>query len=545
MLHNYNQAQYVEAASAAAPHVILADVHHARFPTSGIWWYGSRLEQGKRTITTLGRAYVNGAMLMGNAFRVSDFTHKIQLDDSMCALYNALTLGTVFTEEPVGQTLLAGRVLTDSEIVSAAGVSGEGFLDALVQQKLIVPLAEGGADLRDLLRVQEALAIPVLGILYLILTEACNLACKYCFVETGFKQSHEFKQMSIKTAKAGVDLFARSLSSGHAPDEPQVILYGGEAFLNTQVLREVVQYISEQRVHGSLPINTSITINSNGTLINDELAQFLARIERLTVAISIDGPRDIHDTARPNKGPGGSFEAALTGYRCLQRFGVPAGVCCTISRYNVEVLPQVARWLVEELGVNSLGFNLLIEGGNADSAMDKTSEYAQKAASQLIYCFEYFREKGVYEDRMMRKVNAFVNGEIYLYDCGGCGRQIVMTPDGWVGTCQGNLSSKEDFVPLSSDFNPATHPTWERWRYRSPVMIKECRSCVALGLCGGGCPYSARQRTGTIYGLDEVFCAHAKATTEFLVRDLYRSMKNKTQPDIPPSEGSAHSASVC
>ena len=47
-----------------------------------------------------------------------------------------------------------------------------------------------------------------------------------------------------------------------------------------------------------------------------------------------------------------------------------------------------------------------------------------------------------------------------------------------------------------------------------------CRDCIALSVCGGGCPYSADLRHGSIWALDDVFCVHATATVEFLLKNL-------------------------
>lgn len=124
---------------------------------------------------------------------------------------------------------------------------------------------------------------------------------------------------------------------------------------------------------------------------------------------------------------------------------------------------------------------------------------------------------------MMRKVSAFVDGKIYLYDCGGCGHQLVVTPEKDVGVCQGFCGTKEYFVPMSSVADPADHAIWKEWRMRSPVNMLQCSNCIALGLCGGGCPYSARQEHGSIWSIDSSFCEHAISATRFLLRDLMQN----------------------
>ena len=124
-------------------------------------------------------------------------------------------------------------------------------------------------------------------------------------------------------------------------------------------------------------------------------------------------------------------------------------------------------------------------------------------------------------------INAFVDGYVYYNDCGGCGEQIVVTPDGMVGPCHAYCGNRKYFIRPDKSFNPYAHPIWEEWKFRSPLFMEQCRNCIALSICGGGCPYSADQRNGSIWELDDAFCIHAKATAEFLIKDLIEKMSSK------------------
>jgi uncharacterized protein len=367
------------------------------------------------------------------------------------------------------------------------------------------------------------------GILYLLLTDQCNLACNYCFIENCVVRENnpqKFSVMSVGTAKYGIDLFARQLQIGHDVTEPQIILYGGEPLLNTPTLVYALQYITKCKTTGILPSDTLIILNTNGTLVSQDLVQILKAIPNLNVALSVDGPREIHDSCRRYHNGKGSFSDVIRGYDLLRRNGINVGLCCTISKYNVDRLEEIAHWFVDKLGVKSLGFNILIENANINDVRGDIEGYARKATSQLIKCFRFFRERGVYEDRVMRKVNAFIDGKVYYYDCGGCGQQIVVGPTGLVGVCQAYCRSQKNFVNPKEikDFDPINHPLWSEWRRRSPLLMPQCRSCIALSVCGGGCPYSADMRHGSIWEVDDAFCIHSKETVTFLIQDLVRNV---------------------
>jgi uncharacterized protein len=190
-------------------------------------------------------------------------------------------------------------------------------------------------------------------------------------------------------------------------------------------------------------------------------------------------------------------------------------------------MKETVRWLADELGAKGMGFNILIEN-TAEQATEERDRYAEIVAQELIESFKVARAMGVYEDRMMRRVKNFLDKEPVLSDCGGCGLQMVVSPDGEIGVCQAFCGEKEFFVtePFET-FEPESHPFWKQWRRRSPLANEICKSCIALGNCGGGCPYNAYRAKGTIDALDERFCAHAKATTHFLIRDLWEKQKEK------------------
>ncbi|MBU4482216.1 radical SAM protein, partial [Patescibacteria group bacterium] len=395
----------------------------------------------------------------------------------------------------------------------------ENLLKELQKHKLCFSLGER-SDLEDYIQIQKGLECKKIGILYLLATDACNLACRYCFIEGELPPNYQFTKMTSETVRFGIDLFAKALSKSHDIEEPQVILYGGEPLMNLVAVKEAINYIKQLKQQGNLAGNTSITLNTNGTLINQEVVNVLKQAENLNVAISLDGSKDVNDKCRFYHSKSGTYNDIMKAYYLLTDNGIGVGFCCTINKFNIDELEKISKWFVEDLQASSVGFNMLIESCNIDEVRGDAQVYAEKTAQKIIDCFKYFREKGVYEDRVMRKVNAFVDGYIYYHDCGGCGQQLVISPDGMVGVCQGYCANKKYFIKPDNNFDPLSHFTWDLWRHRSPLFMPQCRDCIALSICGGGCPFSADERNGSIWELDDIFCVHAKKTTEFLIKDL-------------------------
>ena len=78
-----------------------------------------------------------------------------------------------------------------------------------------------------------------------------------------------------------------------------------------------------------------------------------------------------------------------------------------------------------------------------------------------------------------------------------------------------------------ANFDATKHKDFIEWSQLTPINKDECQDCVALGICGGGCPINAMhlKKGNTIHDLDERFCTHSKLTLDFLIKDLYRIIK--------------------
>lgn len=458
-------------------------------------------------------------------YRFSRFVHFLSIENSV-ALYNSLNLTLIYVTPQlfsfINQDSLNTKELFSDEMTEPI----KSLVDKLLKQRILVRIDEN--ELEDYDYWQTILPTLPVGILYLLLTDSCNFSCKYCVIEGGIPQGFRRSLMSVTTAKKAIDLFARIIAVDEMCDdhalivrEPQIILYGGEPLINQEALKFIMEYARELKRKHVLPERLGITINTNASLITEEIANLLAE-HQATVAVSLDGKQIQHDAARKYKSGRGTFDDVMNGFQLLKRAGANASISCTLGWHNLDDLDDILKWFVHELGISGFGFNILVDSETIK--IPNIEEYADRVSNALIQCFRLCRELGVYEDRMMRKIQAFVEGRLYINDCAGCGQQIVVTPDGQIGPCQAYAGSRKYFIKLSDDLDVRNHPIWQEWRMRSPLNMPQCIDCIALGICGGGCPHNAYQRTGSIWNVDEVFCVHAKKTIHFLIEDLYNKM---------------------
>ncbi|MBN1159771.1 MAG: SPASM domain-containing protein [Candidatus Diapherotrites archaeon] len=104
----------------------------------------------------------------------------------------------------------------------------------------------------------------------------------------------------------------------------------------------------------------------------------------------------------------------------------------------------------------------------------------------------------------------------------------AVMPDGSIGICHyaatvgiwcmGHVNDKGIEKKL------LTNDIIREWAERSPINMSECEDCPGLVMCGGGCPYQAYEKKGSIWALDENFCIHCKESINWLMHDLYREV---------------------
>jgi len=355
------------------------------------------------------------------------------------------------------------------------------------------------------------------SIMYIIPTDKCNIHCKYCFIENSMQPSHNFTFMTPDIMHKGVDLFAQ-----HAIDiiNPVVIFYGGEPLLNSEIIIESINYISQNYPR------FRISILTNGLLVTKKIASLFAE-KNVSVGISIDGTKENHDQARIFKNGKGTFNLVIKSIELLRESGCKdISISYTVGSHNVNSLVNDIKYLYTKLHPNSFGINFLVD---TDFERNPLSVSIEIATFQVIEAFKFLRKRGIYEDRMMRKVQPFIKGEIHLKDCGAPGNQIVLAPNGDIGPCQAFLPSKKYFTQnVNNAPTIANDLSFNEWSKRYPMNMDVCFDCVALGICGGGCPYQSYLQNGTIWGLDNRMCTHNKLLIDWLVWDNYDSNFKKS-----------------
>lgn len=329
------------------------------------------------------------------------------------------------------------------------------------------------------------------------ITGKCNLACQYCFY------ADEMVARGDLPTERWLAFFEELGSLGVM----SVTLTGGEVFTRPDLFTLIDGIIANRMRYSLL---------SNGTLITEEtLKQFEIgkRRQRLdSIQISVDGSSAaVHDLSRPK-----SFARALRGLKLLKQAGYPVTVRVTINRHNVDDLENVARLLLEEVGLPSFGTNEAYACGATDRTEEGvilTPAQREQAMRVLTELSEQYNNRIAAQagplvlarelktmDEMLAKGQTSRPGRGKLTSCGGVFQQIAVNHDGTIVPC--NILSTVVMGRVGQDSLQElwlNHPEMLRLRQRREISLESlatCRGCAYQGFCSGGCPGGALYANG-------------------------------------------------
>ena len=324
-------------------------------------------------------------------------------------------------------------------------------------------------------------------------TEACNLACTYCY------ECHKTsRRMSWETAKRIVDgLFAGEFVDNTAP---AIILdfIGGEPLLEIELIDKTVEYFKRKAFSLRHPwaYYYMISISTNGVLFEDERVQEFIRKNygHLSIGISIDGDKALHDSCRVFHDGSGSYDVVSKAAKHLLQMYPIAGTKVTLAPENLPYLTGAIRHLYS-LGYRNIPANCVFEDvwkeHHPKQLYDQLIELADWMIDNEIYKDLYtslfeerFVQKPSQEEYERQKTTAF---------CGGNGRMVAFGPDGKVYPClrymKHSLSNQPERPIGELSLGLYTDKEHTEWFQRLQDVTTwssadgECRDCPLLPLC--------------------------------------------------------------
>ena len=212
------------------------------------------------------------------------------------------------------------------------------------------------------------------------LTQSCNFRCKYCIYsedKNARQRSHSSKHMSWETAKKAIDFLWE-----HSVDSKSINIgfYGGEPLLEFPLLQRIVDYSKERFIGKKL----TFAMTTNGSLLTDDIIHYLEN-HRVTLLISIDGPKEINDRNRVFADGSGTYDTVAKQIHRIKEIAPEYAKDLSIS---MVIDPENDFDCINTICLDDSDFSSLnISTSTIDREYDKkttqvTEEYSMKAEYQ-------------------------------------------------------------------------------------------------------------------------------------------------------------------
>ena len=184
----------------------------------------------------------------------------------------------------------------------------------------------------------------------------CNLDCEYCFF---LSKEMLYPGSRFRMADDLLETYLQQLIEAHARSpEVTVAWQGGEpTMMGLDFFRRSVELAERHRMAHQ---RIAYTIQTNATLIDDAWAAFFKE-HGFLVGVSIDGPKEIHDTYRVDKGGKGTFDRVMAGLSHLKGAGVEWNALTTIHAANQDHGREIYLFLRDECGARFMQFMPIVE----------------------------------------------------------------------------------------------------------------------------------------------------------------------------------------
>lgn len=335
----------------------------------------------------------------------------------------------------------------------------------------------------------------------------CNLDCSYCFYldrDADPYKALPARRMTLETLERLVDtyLFYSYPNSVFA-------FQGGEPTLaGLSFFQKLVEY---QKQYGRNGQSVSNAMQTNAVLLTKDWCDLFREYNWL-LGVSLDGPEDVHDRYRFNKGGQPTWRKVADAVELLQANKVEFNILCVLSDANVGQPRQLYRFF-RSLGVDNIQFIPLAEFDGAGNALPFTIT-AQQYGRFLCELFDIW-----WPDRRKVRIRFFDNlaeavagqkpGSCTMHET--CDSYVVVEYNGDVYPC-------DFFVEKDWKLGNITLDSWaeiarrsRRYSFASKKTIAhpECQVCEYQSICHGGCPKFRHGPRRRFEDLD-YFCAAYK-----------------------------------
>ncbi len=333
----------------------------------------------------------------------------------------------------------------------------------------------------------------------------CNIDCEYCF----YLEKEKLYPDARRDWRMSDDVLERYVQQYiEAQDVPAASFawQGGEpTLMGVDFFRRAVE-LQKKYANGKEITNA---FQTNGILLDDEWGEFLAENDFL-VGLSIDGPRELHDRYRLDKGQKPTFDRVVAGLDMLKKHKVEFNTLTVVQNNNADHPQEVYRFL-KEIGSEYMQFIPIVERLSADVPDDGLllvhPEYEGKArvTRWSVTPSQYGRFLCTVFDEWVRQDVGTSFVQIFDVSLGSwlgrdaslcifaetCGTALIIEHNGDLYSCdhfvyrEHNLGNVRDLSIRDMVASPEQRKFGQG---KADALPRHCHGCEYKAACNGGCP---------------------------------------------------------
>ncbi|MBR2712353.1 MAG: radical SAM protein [Bacilli bacterium] len=324
-------------------------------------------------------------------------------------------------------------------------------------------------------------------------TMACNMGCKYCYLEDNTKDL-DSKLNSLDTLKYAVN---KLKENNIIPFN--ISLHGGEVTtLSKKEFHDLIEYINNYyNDNKDIITNAGFKIGNPHIKTNMyELDKHIDTIKKFNVSISgsLDLPLSLHDKYRVTKGNQKTLDKILDNIKLLEDIPNKKKVSSTIFKEHFDYIDDIVKdikYLDKNTCLDMNDFNFMIGFDyNSNGLLHHITEEEQLE----LYNRMHKEFDGTNLDTGVNGPWFDEFGPEYCSNCDNCGEKFfLLEKNGDIYSCVRGQKNKDYYYgniynnTVEEILNTAYNKIFIN--HNKEPLNEECKTCGYLYLCKTGCPF--------------------------------------------------------
>ncbi len=353
----------------------------------------------------------------------------------------------------------------------------------------------------------------------LLLTQSCNLRCRYCYEKENGDSHFKNKYMSNEVLEKILEsIFELSKENKRV----SICFFGGEPLVNIEGMRLAVYHI--EKFSKKYSVKAGLSMTSNGTLFNNQVNDFITN-NRIKVQISIDGDQKTNDFNRYYLNGKGAFNNAISKTAKLRNL-LQLNARATITPYNLDLVSIYKS--LHDLKFNQIMLSPAFNYFEDESSFNKLAEgytdlFSYELRNIKNSCFLEVRQ-----NKMFMQLFKRIHFSKKIDHSCGIGRNLfAIDVDGSIYPCQ-RFVGEYDF--RLGNINDITDLS-ELKKVDYDTRNEKCEVCWARNLCLGGCSHENYLATGSMNSHATGYCNYFKKIALAMV-DCYLSITQEELKEL-------------